>query len=80
MPRYHFALFDGTREPDHEGIELADDQAAQACAMKYAGEIMKSDPNRVLKNGQCRVEVTNHSGALLFTVVTITIEAAEPAA
>ena len=44
MPRYHFGSVDGHREPDEEGKELPDLEAAKAHAMEYAGDVLKSDP------------------------------------
>ena len=78
MPRYHFASVDGHREPDDDGMELADDEAAQLMAVKYAGEVLHSDPRELWGNGQWRVEVTNDEGVLLFTVVTLAIDAPKP--
>lgn len=75
MPRYHFGSVDGHREPDPEGVELINDEAAQAYAIKYAGEVLHSDPGTLWSNGQWRVEVTDDTGALLFTVVTLAIDA-----
>ena len=78
MPRYHFASVDGKRERDEEGTELHDLDAARAMAVQYAGEVLKSDPAIVWHNGQWRVEVTDDQGALLFTLLTLAIDAPTP--
>ena len=78
MPRYHFNCVDGSLEPDVAGIELADDHAAHAHAMKCAGEVLQSEPAMVWAHGQWRVEVTDDDGAFLFGVITIAFDAARP--
>ena len=75
MPRYFFGSVDGQREPDEEGEELPNLEAAQLHAMQYAGEVLKSDPALLWKHGQWRVEVTDDTGELLFTVITLAIDA-----
>ena len=75
MPRYHFNCANGSREPDPDGVELADSEAAHAYAMKFAGEVLKSEPQLVWSHGQWRVEVTDDDGVLLFTVITLAIDA-----
>ena len=78
MPRYHFHCADGHREPDLEGTELADDEAAQHTAIAFAGEVLKHDPKDLWQKGQWRVEVTDAQGALLFTVITLAVDASKP--
>lgn len=75
MPLYHFSSVDGRREPDPDGAELDNDEAAQAYAITYAGEVLKSDPAILWAHGQWRVEVTDDAGQLLFTVITLAIDA-----
>ena len=77
MPRYHFSSVDGQRDPDPEGTELADLAAARQLAVQYAGEVLQSDPAIVWHNGQWRVEVTDDEGVLLFTLLTLAIDAPE---
>jgi hypothetical protein len=75
MPRYFFATADGSRERDDEGLELSDNNAARRAAIRYAGAIMEGDPN-VLWDGQdFRIEVTDEKGRLLFTVITLAVDA-----
>ena len=78
MPIYHFGSVDGRREADDEGTELENDGAAQIMALRYAGEVLQSDPDMLWKNGQWRVEVTDGDGVLLFTVITLAIDAPKP--
>ena len=78
MPRYHFGSVDGKRDRDKEGTELPDIEAARFEATKYAGEVLQSDPAIVWHNGQWRVEVTDDDGVLLFTLLTLAIDAPKP--
>ena len=78
MARYHFHCADGSREPDEEGTELASDEEAQRIAIVYAGEVLMSNPASIWEKGSWRVEVTNDDNALLFTVITLAIDAPRP--
>lgn len=75
MARYHFHDADGVRQCDEDGIELPDDEAARVLAARYAGDMLKHEPRKVWDHGQWRVEVTDDSNILLFTVVMVAIDA-----
>lgn len=78
MPRYHFSSVDGERDIDADGVELRDDHAAQIYAIKYAGELLQSEPEILCEEGQWRIEVTGDDGHLRFTVIALA-HAAPPA-
>ena len=78
MPRYFFHCADGLREPDTEGTELANDDLARQMAVSFAGEVLKERPELVWSRGMWRVEVTNEDNALLFTLITLAIDAPKP--
>lgn len=78
MPRYFFHSVDGGRERDRDGVELPDDVAAQGMAVAFLGEFLKDDPHQLWEQGTLRVEVTNEVGVLLWTLVTLTIDAPRP--
>ncbi len=78
MPHYHFHHADGKRDYDREGIELPDDRTARLEAMRYAGSVLKDDPAAIWDHGTWRVEVTDDSNVLLFTVITIALDAPRP--
>ena len=75
MPRYFFHAADGGREPDLKGTVLPDDAAAQYAAVQFAGETLRWNPKDIWNRGQWRVEVTDERGALLFTVITLAVDA-----
>ena len=67
MKRYFFNLSDGTRERDDTGQPFVDDMAAQREAIRFAGEILKHEPDR-LEHGCLKVDVNDEAGAVLFVV------------
>ena len=77
MPRYHFHSADCRLDPDKDGIELADETAAQLQAVSYAGEVLRHNPRNLWEHGQWSVAVTDDVGVLLFTVVTLAVVAPE---
>lgn len=78
MPRYHFHSADGHRNPDLEGVELPDDRAAQRAAVAYLGAALEDDPDMLWRKGNWRVEVTDETGRLKWTVMAMAIDAPGP--
>lgn len=76
MPRYFFHHIDGHVEHDDEGIELESIRAARVAAVIFTGESLRDDPDQVCDGQAFRVEVADDRGTLLFSVVTVTIDAA----
>jgi hypothetical protein len=75
MPRYFFATADGERHQDTEGTELPGLSAARVAAIKYAGAIMEDEPSVLWDGRDFRVEVTDERGLLLFTIITLAVNA-----
>lgn len=71
---YYFHTADGSRDRDEEGMDLPDHNAARRQAITYAGECMHYEPD-ILANRDFRVEVTDADDKLLFTVITLAIDA-----
>ena len=76
LPRYHFNLYDGERDLDVDGIELASWQDARFEAIRYAGEVLKEDPKRIAQTGDWRMEVTDDVGLILYRLDFCVIESA----
>ena len=68
MPRYHFNLHDHRYVPDPDGSELESLELAKRQAIKLAAAILVNCPEEFLNSNEWRVEVTDGSGVLLFTV------------
>lgn len=75
MPRYFFHSADGHRNPDTEGVELPNDRAAQRAAVAYLGAALEDDPEMLWHKGNWRVEVTDETGRLKWTVMVMAIDA-----
>lgn len=75
MQRFFFHTSDGVRDVDRVGVELADVAAARAQAVKLSGELLKEKEDVVWNGQDCRVEVTDSAGRLLFCIVTLAIDA-----
>lgn len=67
MKRYFFDLSDGSQERDLSGTEFPDDQTAQREAIRYAGEVLKHEPDR-LSHGHMRVDVSDDVRSILFAI------------
>lgn len=75
MPRYHFNLMDGEKEPDKvesllEGVEQARLQAAQ-----LFGELLRDRPEKFWQDREMQVEVTDDQGMILFVLQITAVEA-----
>ena len=68
MPRYFFHTADGGVQRDHEGTELAGVEEARAAAVRFAGEVLSSEPNALSESGEFQVRVSDQSGAQLMAI------------
>jgi hypothetical protein len=75
MQRYYFHTADGSRDRDEVGTELDGHVAAKVEAIKFAGLCLADDPAALFDSHGFRVEVTDADGSLLFTVMTMAVDA-----
>ena len=75
MPRYFFHTADGFRERDTEGTELLSLNAARREAVRFAGAVLNDQPEIVWDGHEFRVEVTDHTDLMLFTVTVFATNA-----
>jgi hypothetical protein len=75
MPLYHFNTVDGGRHRDIEGVELSDDDAARKEGIRFAGSVLAHEPDALWDGRDFRVEVTDHQHTLLFTIITLAVDA-----
>jgi len=66
MPRYFVNVHDDRNSIDEEGMLLPDWKAAQSLAIRYAGEILQSDAERIKTGEDWYLEVTDETGLILF--------------
>ncbi|MGH1572779.1 DUF6894 family protein [Methylobacterium sp. P31] len=75
MPRFYFNIHDGESGLDTEGTELPDWQTARLEAIRLVGQILREDAQSVALGEDWHVEVTDHTGLILFQMTFQVIEA-----
>lgn len=75
MPRYFFDRRDGGFDPDDDGTELPDLDAARIEAVNFAAGTIRDRPDYVWDGKEFRVEVSNEEKTLLYTVIVLGIDA-----
>lgn len=75
MQTFHFNAFNGGATPDPTGTELENVVDAKCNAMRYLAEILNEKASRRQGCDDLRVEVTDDSGLILFTVSASIIDA-----
>ncbi|MBA2590422.1 MAG: hypothetical protein H0U98_17565 [Alphaproteobacteria bacterium] len=77
MARYFFHVSHHSSQPDSDGTEFADLQAAQAAAVRLCGEMIQEIDGTFWKTPLWQLKVTDQDQRLLFT---LTFSAEEHAA
>ena len=75
MPHFYFHTADGGRDRDRRGMDLADQGAARREAIRFAGAVINDEPDVLWDGRDFRVEVTDEAGDLLFTIITLAVDA-----
>lgn len=75
MPRFHFNVHDGSNHPDPDGAELPDFPTARKYAVRYFGEMLQGDPCAFRNGEEWKMEVTDETGLVLFSLHFIGIDA-----
>jgi hypothetical protein len=75
MARFYFNVHDGKSILDDEGTELPDWRAARIEAIRLAGHILQDDAHRIALGEDWRIEVTDHTGLILFQMTFQVVEA-----
>lgn len=68
MPRYFFHTADGGVQRDDEGTELAGVEAARVAAIRFAGEVLASEPNSLGDSGEFQVRVLDENGVQRLSI------------
>lgn len=66
MPRFFFNIYDGQDLRDQDGQVLPDWPSAQRLAIRYAGEVLQNDNERIAPDEDWRMEVTDEAGLVLL--------------
>jgi len=73
--RYFFNVAGAVHDPDNEGLELSDLDAAREAAVRLAAEYIRNLPALVWKGEELRLEVTNSDRLILFTLIVFGVDA-----
>ncbi len=76
MPSFHFNVFDGTGLIDKEESELATFAEARLEAIRRTGRTLLTDPARIDRSDEWRMDVTDHTGLILLRLDFCMIETA----
>ena len=68
MPRYFFHVSHHSSDPDTEGSELPNLQAAQTAAVRLCGEMIQEIDGKFWDAPLWQLRVTNQDQRLLFTL------------
>jgi hypothetical protein len=75
VPRYFFNQIDGQYKFDDEGLEFQSLDQARTEAVRYAGEVLCHEPDVLWEGDDFRVEVTDETKLLLFTLIVVGVDA-----
>ena len=75
MARYFFNVVEDDHTVDTVGADYLDQEIARMEAVRFAGEILRSEPERLWKGMELRVEATDQWGTLLFTILVSGVDA-----
>ncbi len=78
MPRYHFNVYDGSSNLDHEGVELRDLNQAHIEALRCTAGIISDEARRRSLGKKWRLEVTDAQGAILLRLDLLTTTPTAP--
>jgi hypothetical protein len=70
-----FNLAGAVYDPDTDGMEMASFEDARNQAVRYAGEIIRDNPDVVWRGEEVRVEVTDANQLIMFTVIILGVDA-----
>jgi len=75
MARYYFNIVEDDHRVDTIGADYLDPQIARMEAVRFAGEMLRSEPERLWKGAEFRIEATDEWGTVLFTILISGVDA-----
>jgi len=76
VPRYFFDVHTEALEKDDQGHELPAIDVAHVAAAELAGELLRNHPENILLGDEWKVEVRDESGAVLFSLLMLSVPSA----
>lgn len=71
---YFFNIAGAIYDPDIEGVDLATIGDARVMAAQHAGKLLRDRPGVVWEGEELRVEVTDASQLVLFTLMVLGVD------
>ena len=75
MARYFFNIVEDDHKVDTIGADFPNPEIARMEAVRFAGQMLKSEPERVWKGAELRIEATDTWGTVLFTLIIAGVDA-----
>lgn len=75
MPRYFFNIVEDGHKVDSVGTDYPNPQIARMEAVRFVGQLLSDEPERVWKGAEMRVEATDSWGTTLFTLIIAGVDA-----
>jgi hypothetical protein len=75
MARYFFNLVEDGHKVDSIGADFPNAEMARMEAIRFAGQMLKDEPERVWKGAEIRIEATDTWGSILFTLLISGVDA-----
>lgn len=75
MPRYFFNIVEDDHKVDTTGGDYPTHEIARMEAVRFAGEMLRSEPERVWKGAELRIEAADTWGTILFTLIIVGVDA-----
>ena len=75
MACYFFNIVEDGHKVDTIGADYPDPHIARMQAVRFAADVLKSEPERVWKGTEIRIEATDTWGTILFTLLISAVDA-----
>jgi hypothetical protein len=75
MPRYFFNIIEDNHRVDVVGTNYPDAETARVEAVRFAADLLKTEPERVWKGAELRIEAKDMWDTLLFTLIIAGVDA-----
>lgn len=75
MPLYYFNIVEHGHKVDSIGTQCANPELARMEAVRFAGEILRDEPERVWNGSELRIKASDAWDTVLFTVLIAGVDA-----
>jgi hypothetical protein len=75
MARYFFNVVEDGHKVDTVGADYSTPEIARMEAVRFVGQLLKDESERLWKGAEIRVEATDEWGTVLFTLLVAAVDA-----